>query len=276
MVSPPRTLGLVVALTLLVSGGVLAVDQYRQVSAYESTTATVERARIDTVSDVGEGERAPSGSLLGEQNQLDNNRLDDAAYAPNVTYTYTVDGRTYTGENVAIGTDMVTGNREKLEAILSMRQSGATTTVYYQPTEPGDAHLLQRYRFFPAGLLLVFGLLVLTDTLTPNLRFVRFLTSWLPISTLERIPGVETTAARDAPDDPEAILESQRTWAGEDPAPVRGGATLPAWILCYLFIADIAIVYFALSSRPYDLWVVVALFAVFTGLMRIGFRRLLN
>ena len=48
------------------------------------------------------------------------------------------------------------------------------------------------------------------------------------------------------------------------------------WALCYLLIADLAIVYFALSSRPYDVWATVPLFAAAAGFMRMGFLRLLD
>ncbi|MDS0281948.1 DUF3592 domain-containing protein [Haloarcula onubensis] len=249
MPSPPRAFGLIVGLTLLVSGGVLAAGQVYRLNEYESTTATMETARIETIA-------------------------ADAAYSPDVTYSYTVDGQRYYGENVAAGTGIVTGNREKLDAVLP--PSAGTVTVYYNPGSPDDAYLLRRYNFFPGGVLLVFGLFVLTDTLTPNLRVVRFLSSLFPIDLLERMPGVEPRTVAHAPDDPTAILENRQTWTGQGRAPIRGGAVPAVWLLCYLLMADLTIAYFWFSGWPYDLWGVLTPFVVAAGVLRLGFARLLD
>ncbi|WP_324665572.1 DUF3592 domain-containing protein [Haloarcula sediminis] len=249
MLSPPRALGLILGLALLVSGGALAASQYHRISGYESTTGTVEHAEIETIA-------------------------VDAAYAPNVTYTYTVDGERYSGDNVAAGTGIATGNRERLDSVLP--PTAGTTTVYYDPENPTDAHLLPRYNFFPGGVLLVCGLFVLTDTLTPKLRVVSSLTSLFPIDLLERVPGVEPRTVAYAPDDPTAILETQRTWTGGAQAPVRGGAVPAVWFLCYLCTADVTIVYFLSSGWPYDLWGVLTPMFVVAGVMRLGFARLLD
>lgn len=249
MLSPPRALGLIIGLTLLVSGGVLAAGQYHRISGYDSTTATMERAEIETIA-------------------------VNAAYSPDVAYTYTVDGERYTGDNVAAGTGIVTGNRERLESVLEA--SAGTTTVYYDPENPADAHLVPRYNFFPGGVLLVCGLLVLTDTLTPKLRAVSALTSLFPIDLLERVPGVEVRTVAHAPDDPTAILATQQTWTGGALAPIRGGAVPAVWLLCYLFVTDITIVYFWFSSWPYDLWGVLTPFVAVAGIFRLGFARLLD
>ena len=273
MPSPPRVLGLVVALTLLVSGGVLATGQYYRVSGYESTTATVERAGIQPQYTTG-FDSSGANTTADQGVQQPEFGLRDVVYRPNVTYTYRVDGERYTGENVALGTDIVTDNRSDVASLLPVRRAGATTTVYYDPDDPDDAHLLRRYSFFPGGLLLVAGLLVLTDTLTPNLRFVRFLSGKVPFATLERVPGVERTALSEFSDDPTAILDSLDRWEGTGQSPIRERASPAVWALCYLLIADLAIVYFALSSRPYDLWALVPFFAVGTGFMRLAFGRL--
>jgi hypothetical protein len=124
--------------------------------------------------------------------------------------------------------------------------------------------------------VLVCGLLVLTDTLTPNPRFVRFLTTLLPIATLERMPGVEPRTVPHAPDDPTAILENQQRWTDGEQAPIRGGAVPAVWLLCYLFMTDLAIAYFWLADWPYDFWVVVTMIGVFAGVMRLVFSQLLD
>ena len=273
MPNQTRALGLVIALALLVSGGALVAGQYHRISGYESTTATVEQAQIQLQDPGGHNS---SQATTDQQVQLTRAGLRPVLYTPNVTYTYTVDGERYTGENVAFGTDIVTDNRSRAATLLPAGRAGATTTVYYDPQDPGDAHLLQRYRFFPGGILLVAGLLVLTDTLTPNPRFVRFLTGKIPFATLERVPAVERTALTDPSDDPTAVLEGLRAWGGAEPAPIRAAASPAVWVLCYLFLVDIGIGYFALSSRPYDIWATVPLFAAAAGFLRMGFLGLVD
>ena len=261
MLSQPRLVALLVGLALLGSGGAVATAQYYTLSEYQTTTGTVERAEIRNVT-------SPTAQnnlslITGGSSQL---------YAPDVTYRYTVEGETYTGENVAFGTEILVGDRRKLAATLDAVRPGLTT-VYYDPDHPGDAHLLQRLDFFPAGVLALFGLLVVTDALTPRPRVVRALTSLVPIETLERTPGVRRTL-HDAAENPMAILASKRVWSGVDPAPFRGRAGAAIWVLCYLFITDLVVAYFLLSSPPYDLWALGAGVVVVAGLARLGFDRL--
>jgi len=266
MPSQPRVLGLLIALALLVSGGALVAGQYYELSGYEETTGTVESTGVERGTAYGP-------SPVGEEGDDELEGVKHYTYSPDISYSYTVDGERYTSSTVATGTDIVTAKRSDITAVLPARQPGATATVYYDPDDPSDAHLLQRYRFFPAGVLLAAGLLVLTDTLTPNLKFVNFLTDRVPFATLERVPGVERTALSTFPEDPTAILDSLRQWEGGEPAPIRAAASPAVWVLCYLFLVDIAIGYYALSSRPYDIWAMVPLFAAAVGVMRLTFMR---
>jgi len=264
MPSQPRTLGLLIALALLVSGGALVAGQYYRLSGYEATTGTVESTGV-------EQDTAYGPSPVGEESQDDLEGVKHYTYSPDISYSYSVDGERYTSSKVATGTDIVSAKRSDVMGILPARQPGSTATVYYNPDDPSDAHLLQRYRFFPAGLLLAAGLLVLTDTLTPNLKLVNFLTSRVPFATLERVPGVEQTALSNFPDDPTAILDSLRRWEGSEPAPIRAAASPAVWMLCYLFLVDIVIGYVVLSRRPYEIWVMVPLFGAAIGVMRLTF-----
>lgn len=264
MVSPPRRLSLLVAAVLLLTGGVLAAVQFEALGDYESTTGTVETVDIDTVA---------NGTVEPDLANL--TRAGEQLYEPDVTYTYTVEGATYTGANVAYGTKMLMGDRGKLSAALAGVQPGATT-VYYDPENPADAHLLQRLDFFPAGVLLLCGLLAVADALTPRPRVLQALTALFPIATLGQVPGVEQRPVPGDAEDPTEILTAKRTWAGTDPAPFSGDAGAAIWLLCYLCIVDLVIAYFLLSSPPYDLWVVAAGFVVVAGLARLGFRRVLE
>lgn len=250
MASPPRVFGLILGLTLLVSGGVLAAGQYYRINGYESTTGTMETAEIDTIA-------------------------VNMSYSPNVMYTYTVDGEQYRSDNVAAGTIIATGNRERLASIIATGENG-TTTVYYNPGNPADAHLHPRYNFFPGGLLLVVGVFVMTDTLTPNPRAVRVFTSLFPISTLEQMPGVEVTTIGHAPDDPTAILENQQTWTTGEQAPIRGKAVPAVWFLSCLFMFDITLLYFWTSNWPYGNLSLLTVFAIVGGVMRLAFLHLVE
>jgi hypothetical protein len=256
--------GVLVGLLLLVSGGLVGGVEYATLTQYESTTGTVEHARIQNVTDTsGRSDLSLLGSA-GEQ-----------LYEPNVTYTYTVNGERYTGANVAAGTGMVMGDRTKLAAALGDVQAGSQT-VYYNPNNPGDAHLLQRLSFFPAGILVLCGLLIVADALTPRTRLIRLVTAWVPLRTLERVPGVDTAMPTGAAEDPTEILSAKRTWAGIDPAPFRGRAGEAVWVLCYLFTIDLVLAYFLLSAPPYDLWAVATAFVAPAGFARLGFKRVLG
>lgn len=263
MLSPPRMLAVLVGAALLLSGGLLGTVQYAALADYESTTGTVERATIENYS----AEGASGLSLIA--------RSGETLYVPNVSYTYTVDGETYTGRTVASRTDMVMGDRTKLSAALATVEPG-TRTVYYHPSEPADAHLLQSLAFFPAGMLALCGLLAIADGLTPRVRLVRLLTALFPLETLEQLPGVDTTPATGFVENPTEILTAKRTWAGVDPAPFRGSASVAVWLLCYLFITDLIVAYFLVSSPPYDLWAVAAAAVVVAGVARLGFSRVLD
>ena len=46
MLSPPRRLGLIIGLTLLVAGAMLTAGQYHRLSGYESTTSARSQRRM--------------------------------------------------------------------------------------------------------------------------------------------------------------------------------------------------------------------------------------
>jgi len=264
MLSPPRLIGVLVGLVLLVSGGALGAVEYATLADYEATTGTVEHAGIDNASQNSSRDTLPVNGI-GEAR----------VYSPNVSYTYTVDGETYTGSNVATGTEMMMADRNRLDAVLESVRPGSQT-VYYNPANPTDAHLMQRLPFFPAGLLALCGFLAVTDSLTTRMRLIRLITSWVPLTTLERVPGVETAMPTGAIEDPTAILTAKRTWAGTDLAPFRGRSAAAIWVLCYLFIIDIILAYFLLSAPPYDIWAALAALVVPVGFARLGYTHILD
>jgi hypothetical protein len=263
MLSPARALSLFVALALVASGGALAAVEFAGVAEYESTEGTVETKSIEPVPN----RTAPSPVSVFRE---DSERL----YHPNITYSYTVDGEQYTGEDVATGPQIIRDNRNATVAAVAAIDPGATN-VYYDPDNPADAHLLQSLDFFPSGVLLMCGFLLVADTLTPGLRVVRPLSSRMPVESLERLPGVSEHEPFNDADNPPEILESRRTWAGTDRAPFEGRAAAAIWFFFLLCITDIVLIYYFLSSPPYDLWAAITALVVPVGLARLTFTQVL-
>jgi len=260
MMSPARTLSLLVAITLLVSGGVLAGMDIARLADYETTTGTVETKQIEQVPNES---AAPAVTVFREDS--------DQLYAPNVTYTYTVGGERYTGENVAAGTQIVRDSRNTTVATVTAISPGPTT-VYYDSDNPGDAHLLPRFDYFPAGFLLLCGFLIMADTLTPRLRFIRLFSTWIPVQSLERLPGVAAHEPVGNADNPTKILESKQTWAGTDPAPFQGDTAFAVWLFAFLCITDTLVAYYLLSSPPYDTWAAATALMALSGFATLVFR----
>ncbi|MEF8828550.1 MAG: DUF3592 domain-containing protein [Haloarcula sp.] len=251
MLSGYRWLGVAVALTLIAVGSGLAVSQYQTVTSYETTTGVVERAELDVSTVLAD---------WGEEGRY---------YQPDVVYTYTVGGEAYTGRTVAYATELVTGSRARAAGVLSAFTVGESTTVYYDPGEPSNAHLIPRVDFFPAGVLVVAGLILLADAVTARSRWVHLLRS-LPLDVRNRLPLLpEDPSAGDA-DDPAEIVESQSPTAGGE-ALVSGKRARAVWFLCLLGIVDTLVLYGLATQRPYDISAAAMVLVLFAGAGRLVF-----
>ncbi|GCF14092.1 hypothetical protein Harman_20270 [Haloarcula mannanilytica] len=261
MLSPRRSVALLLALALLTTGTGLAVSQYLAATGYETTTGTVETVEMDSYAEIG-------------RPTLGGNRY----YQPNVTYTYRVDGRTYTGSDIAFGSDVDTNQRDRAARVLQHYAEAEPVTVYYDPDSPGDAYLVKRFDFFPAGVLVAFGLLLLGDALTPRTRWLRFVLSKIPLNRSERSPLEQSDADDGVPDDPTRILdqESPENDGPEDgAAPVSGRWAVVLWSLCGLAALGTVAAYLAVSRPPHDLIAYVTAIVIVLGAGRFTYRRVI-
>ncbi|WP_336336613.1 DUF3592 domain-containing protein [Haloarcula brevis] len=263
MLSPRRSVALLLALGLLAAGIGLGGSQYRTATGYAATTGTVEDARLDSYAELG-------------RPTLGGNRY----YRPNVTYTYRVDGRTYTGRDVAFGTDVDTNQRDRAARVVSNYDEGSSVTVHYDPDDPADAYLAQRFDFFPAGVLVALGLLLLGDALTPRTRWLRFVLSKIPLNQNERSPLSSPDTDERVPDDPTRILDRNDAASGgsngDDPdpdAPVGGRWAVALWALCGLAALGTVGGYLAVSNPPHDLTAYATAVVSVAGFGRFAYRR---
>ncbi|GGK55668.1 DUF3592 domain-containing protein [Haloarcula sebkhae] len=263
MLSPRRSVALLLALALLASGTILGVSQYRTATSYAATTGTVESAQMDSYTEISRP------TLGGNRN-----------FRPNVTYTYRVEDRTYTGRDIAFGTDTDTNQRDRATRVLSNYDEGSSVTVRYDPDSPGVAYLAQRFDFFPAGVLIALGLLLLGDALTPRTRWLRFVLSKVPLNQTERGPLSTPDTDDGVPDDPTRILDRGDAAAGESEggdsdsdAPVGSRWAVVLWMLCGLAALGTVGIYLAVSKPPHDLTAYATAIVTVVGFGRFAYRR---
>lgn len=118
--SENSTIGLVFATLLcfgfVVGGAYLYVEDARAVNSAEQTEATVISSGVDPASD---------------------------GYLVEVTYEYTVDGRTYESSNVYPGPGQTTKSQFEAEDVVEQYPEGETVTAYYNPENPSEAFLIK-------------------------------------------------------------------------------------------------------------------------------------
>ena len=80
-------------------------------------------------------------------------------YKAHVTYTFSVNGQTYTGDKVVFG-DARSGNQPQEQAVVSRYTAGAPVEVFYDPLQPQQAVLQRKTRgsisYLIAGVFLIF------------------------------------------------------------------------------------------------------------------------
>ena len=107
--------------TYLLASGILSIRRYRQALHWPKVTATV------TKSQVGE-ERATT--ILGRFG-IENH------YQHQVEFTYTVDGKTYTGDRPDI-LEISHNDKESEQGRADLMPVGTKITLYHNPTQPDD------------------------------------------------------------------------------------------------------------------------------------------
>jgi hypothetical protein len=249
MFSQGRKVAVALAFVLLASGGILGLSQLQTARSYEQTTGTVTTATLDTY-DRAAGTRTDDPETM---------------YQPNVSYTYTVDGETYTANTIAFGSEIEADSRGYAENVISNFEADDSVTVYYDPANPADAYLIPRLDFLPAGGLIIAGLLLFADSLTPWSRVTRAVLRRIPLSM--HLGGRFSTESANAiaVENPMAILEARETMEAPRTAPIRGANASAVWLVCCLGIVLTVVGYFSVSRPPYGIWAYAAL-AVPAGL----------
>ena len=87
----------------------------------------------------------------------------DYSYAPAIQYTYQVGGQEYSGNNITFGFRQSFSSQAKAEAALARFPTGGQVTVYYDPSNPGEA-VLER-KAGSSTLSLVLGIVFLVISL---------------------------------------------------------------------------------------------------------------
>lgn len=243
MIAPRRAVALLAAIGLVVAGGALVGDQLQSAATAEETTGVVESVELDRYERVGRPRLGGS-----------------TYYVPNVTYAYSVDGRRYVGDAVALGTGLNTNVRWRASRVVAPFDSGDRVTVSYDPDAPEQSWLRERYDFLPGFGAVGLGLLLGVDALTPGTRLVRAVYSRLPkVGRGERSRADSGGVGEGNPwDDPEGVEIGDGSGAetaaasDADDAPLSGWAALGAWIGWGVAVLGLVGGYVALSVPPYD------------------------
>lgn len=146
---------LLVLAVLFGYGGYSFYQQHERMESYRSTEATILSASVEPTPDYGKP-----------------NLVDLAKYRPNVTYTYSVDGTRYeSSELLPGGSRPETATKAQSRMLTERFREGQPAVAYYAPSNPSRAFLVRRYTFVPAYLVVLVGLVLLHDLLTPGSRW---------------------------------------------------------------------------------------------------------
>ena len=145
------------AVAALLVGTAFVAGEYRTATNAVETTGTIETTEIERY------QRARP-ALWGRYE-----------YEANVSYRYTVDGERFRSNEVFLGAYGSTNSgRRTAEAAADYADSEAVT-VHYLPGTPERSYLIPRYSFLPGYALVVFGLLLGGEWLTPGAWLVEWL-----------------------------------------------------------------------------------------------------
>jgi hypothetical protein len=194
-------------------------------------TGTIQHAEIATY-------RRVQPSLTGQ-----------TRYDANISYTYAVDGERFRSSGVFLGAYSHVGSGERVATAAADYADGESVTVHYLSGDPDRSYLLPRYSFVPGYALVVFGLLLGGEYLTPG----TWLTGW--------VAGVLASAATgrrtDRDDEPhsygweaDAVAESDE---GDDTAALATGLSAAGvWALVALACLGAVGHYLSVSVAPYS------------------------
>lgn len=119
-------LAIVVGLAFAGIGGYMYYGQQQAIQEHEPVDATVVNTNVDKEVDTDtDGDR-------------------ETNFYARISYEYTVDGQTYTSDNIRpAGVEKSYNSRSGAEDFLSDYQSGEDVTAYYDPQSPDEAFLVK-------------------------------------------------------------------------------------------------------------------------------------
>jgi hypothetical protein len=213
-------------------GGAFVAEEFRTATSAVETTGTVQHAEIETY-------RRARPSLTGQ-----------VQYDANVSYTYAVDGERFRSSEVFLGAYSYVGSGERVATAAADYADGQSVTIHYLPGDPDRSYLVPRYSFVPGYALVVFGLLLGGEYLTPG----TWLTGW--------VAGVFANATdgrrSDRDDEPHTYDWEEEAVGESDPdeddtaAPVAGRPAVVVWALVALACLGAVGHYLLVSVEPYS------------------------
>jgi hypothetical protein len=124
-------------------GGDMLWSEYKATTDYVAVDATVVSSNVDI---------DESRDLSSRENEI------DRTHYPNVTYQYTVDGTTYTNDNVFPGPGRYSKGVGKARDVVENHPEGKQVTVYVNDADPTESYLLDETEPLAHGAFLVVGL----------------------------------------------------------------------------------------------------------------------
>ncbi|ELZ91936.1 hypothetical protein C440_16529 [Haloferax mucosum ATCC BAA-1512] len=139
---------LVVGLLVVVAGLAFVFTQHAMIENSMVTNGTMTTASFTETVHVGRG------------------AVDVTSDSPNIAYRYTVGQVTYNSSNiVSAGSEFYAIRPQAASALVNSYHEGSTVTVYYARGNPEKSFLLPQHSFIPHYLCVIFGLLIVADSL---------------------------------------------------------------------------------------------------------------
>jgi len=150
-------LGTLIFATILFVGGLMAYQHLTKPIAREAEASK----KWPTV----------QGSVISSKLSLRKDNEGKTMYAPDINYTYSVDGKEYTGTNIRT-IDGSTSMKQSVKKQLEKYAKGTSVKVYYDPEFP-DSAVLEPGTGFLFGILLKLPLLFYIVSILMVLGYIK-------------------------------------------------------------------------------------------------------
>ena len=229
---PRSTAVAFLAVAALLVGSAFVAQEYRTATTAVETTGTIEHAEIESY------ERIRLRPTLGR---------DRTHYEANVSYSYTVDGERFRSNEVFLGGYSSSGSGERTATVAADYENGQSVTVHYLAGNPDRSYLIPRYSFLPGYALVVFGLLLGGEWLTPG----AWLVEWLRDRFTDTDPRFESDEPHTYDWEEDAVGGTEED-VEESNAPVTGLSAVAVWALVALATLGAVGHYLFVSAGPHS------------------------